>query len=61
MCTHIVQFKVKSAGVAHRVSVPIAPPQGGGSGLAVCAAGACTSGCGLERTEREEIFLKIYI
>lgn len=41
-----MQFKVKAAGVTHRVSVPVAPPQGGGGGLAVCTAGACASGSG---------------
>lgn len=51
--TYIVQFKVKAAGVTHRVSVPVAPPQGGGGGLAVCTAGACTSSSGLEEAERK--------
>lgn len=46
--TYIVQFKVKAAGVAHRISVPVAPPKGGGGGLAVCTAGACTSSSGLK-------------
>lgn len=50
--TYIVQFKVKAAGVTHRVSVPVAPPQGGGGGLAVCTAGACASSCGLEEAEK---------
>lgn len=50
--TYIVQFKVKAAGVTHRVSVPVAPPQGGGGGLAVCTAGACTSSSGLEEAEK---------
>lgn len=47
-----MQFKVKAAGVTHRVSVPVAPPQGGGGGLAVCTAGACASSCGLEEAEK---------
>lgn len=47
-----MQFEVKAAGVTHRVSVPVAPPQGGGGGLAVCAAGACASGGRLEETEK---------
>lgn len=46
-----MQFKVKTAGVTHRVSVPVAPPQGGGGGLAVGAAGAGTSSSGLEEAE----------
>ena len=51
--TYIVQFKVKAAGVTHRVSVPVAPPQGGGGGLAVCAAGACASCSRLTETQRK--------
>ena len=35
--THVVQFIVEAASVAHRLSVLIPPPQGGG-GLAVGAA-----------------------
>lgn len=50
-----MQFVVKAAGVAHRVSIPIAPPQGGGGGLAICTAGACTSGSRLEEAEKREI------
>jgi len=49
-----VQFIVKAAGVTHRVSVPVAPPQGGDGGLAVGAAGARTSRGGLEEEEEEE-------
>ena len=52
LVTYIVQFEVKAAGVTHRVSVPVAPPQGGGGGLAVCAAGACASSGGLAQTEK---------
>lgn len=52
LATYIVQFEVKAAGVAHRVPVPVAPPQGGGGGLAVCAAGACTSRSGLKGSRR---------
>ena len=36
--THVVQFIVEAASVAHRLSVLIPPPQGGGGGLAVGAA-----------------------
>lgn len=46
-----MQFEVKATGVTHRVSVPVAPPQGGSGGLAVRAAGACASSGGLEQTE----------
>lgn len=52
LVTYIVQFEVKAAGVAHRVPVPVAPPQGGGGGLAVCAAGARTSRSGLKGSRR---------
>lgn len=36
----VVEFVVEPAGVAHRVTVPVAPPQGGRGCLAVRAAGA---------------------
>ena len=36
--THVVQFIVEAASVAHRLSVLVPPPQGGGGGLAVGAA-----------------------
>ena len=36
--THVVQFIVEAASVAHRLSVLIPPPQGGGCSLAVGAA-----------------------
>lgn len=39
----IVQLVVEAACVAHRVPVAVAPPERGGGGLAVRAAGACTS------------------
>lgn len=52
LVTYIVQFEVKAAGVTHRVPVPVAPPQGGGGGLAVCAAGACASSGRLKETEK---------
>lgn len=38
--THVVEFVVEPAGVAHRVTVPVAPPQSGRGCLAVRAAGA---------------------
>lgn len=43
---HVVQFKVEAAGVAHRVTVPITPPQCSSRCLAVSAAGASSSCCG---------------
>lgn len=55
LVTYIVQFVVKAAGVTDRVPVPVAPPQGGGGGLAVCAAGACTSSGRLEETEKHMV------
>lgn len=42
---HIVQFIVEAAGVAHRVSICIAPPECGGGRLTVSTTGACSSGC----------------
>lgn len=39
----VVEFVVEPAGVAHRVSVPVAPPQSGRGRLAVRAAGAGSS------------------
>lgn len=50
-----MQFEVKATGVTHRVSVPVAPPQGGGGGLAVSAAGACASRGGLVQTETHRV------
>lgn len=48
-----MQFVVKAAGVAHRVAVPVAPPQRGDGGLAVRAAGAGAPGRGLRGAERK--------
>ena len=50
--TYVVQLVVQAAGVADGVPVPVAPPEGGGGGLAVRAAGARTSCSGLERGRR---------
>ena len=44
-----MQLVVEAAGVADRVPVAIAPPERGGGGLAVRAAGAGTSSGGLRR------------
>lgn len=55
-----MQFKVKAAGVTHRVPVPVAPPQGGGGGLAVCTAGACPSCGGLKETEKNTLKIKTH-
>lgn len=45
--THIVQFEVEAAGVAHRVSVRVPPPQRRRCGLTVRARRPRTPGCGL--------------
>lgn len=52
--THVVQFVVEAAGVAHGVSVGVPPPQGGGGGLTVGTAGSCSSGCRLRRERTSE-------
>lgn len=41
---HVMQFIVEAAGVAHRVSICIAPPECGGGRLTVSTTGACSSG-----------------
>lgn len=41
---HVMQFIVESAGVAHWVSICIAPPECGGCRLTVSTTGACSSG-----------------
>lgn len=43
LTTHIVEFVVEAAGVAHWVAVAVASPQRGRSGLAVCTAGSGSS------------------
>lgn len=50
-----MQFIVKATGVTHRVSVPVAPPQGGGGGLAVGTAGSCAPGSRLRRTGKHSL------
>lgn len=45
--THIVQFEVEAAGVAHRVPVGVPPPQGRRRGLTVRARRPRTPSCGL--------------
>lgn len=45
--THIVQFEVEAAGVAHRVPVRVPPPQRRRCGLTVRARRPRTPGCGL--------------
>lgn len=47
LITYVVEFVVEAAGVAHRVSVAVASPQRGRSGLAVCTAGSSSSRCRL--------------
>lgn len=42
---HVVQFIVEAAGVAHWVSICIAPPKCSGGRLTVSTTGACSSGC----------------
>lgn len=46
--THIVQFEVEAAGVAHRVPVGVPPPQRRRCGLTVRARRPRTPGCGLD-------------
>lgn len=41
---HVVQLVVQAAGVAHGVSIAVAPPQCGGGGLTVSTTGAGSSG-----------------
>lgn len=43
---YVVQFVVEPAGIAHRVTIAVAPPKGGGGGLTVSAAGASSSRSG---------------
>jgi len=50
--THVVEFIVEPAGVAHRVTVPVAPPQSGRGCLAVRAAGASSPRSRLCRQEK---------
>lgn len=47
LTTYVVEFVVEAAGVAHRVSVAVASPQCGRSGLAVCTAGSGSPRCRL--------------
>lgn len=49
--TYIVELIVQAAGIAHRVAIRIAPPEGGGGRLAVGTAGACSSGSRLWQIE----------
>lgn len=49
--THVMQLVVKPTGVAHRVAVGVAAPQGGRGGSAVGAAGAGSSRGGLHVEE----------
>lgn len=41
---HVMEFIVEAAGVAHWVSICIAPPECGGGRLTVSTTGACSSG-----------------
>lgn len=45
--TYVMQLIVEAAGVAHWVSICIAPPECGGGRLTVSTTGACSSGSGL--------------
>lgn len=45
--TYIMQLIVEATGVAHWVSICVAPPECGGGRLAVSTTGACSSGCRL--------------
>lgn len=47
LTTYVVEFVVEATGVAHWISVAIASPQRGRSGLAVCTAGSSSSCCRL--------------
>lgn len=49
--TYVVQFIVQAAGVAHRVSIRVAPPESGGGRLAVGTTGARSSGSRLRDTK----------
>lgn len=50
--TYPMQLHVEATGVAHRLPLRVAPPQGGGAGVAVGAAQAGAAGCGLLEVEQ---------
>lgn len=47
-----MQLVIEAAGVAHWISISVAPPERGGGRLAVSATGARSSGCRLQRDMR---------
>lgn len=52
--THPVQLRVEPAGIAHGLTLCVAPPQGGGGRVAVGAAEAGTAGRGLWKGKASE-------
>lgn len=58
--THVVQFVVESAGVADRLSVLVAPPQGGHGGFTIGTRGAGPSGSTLQAPHGQKTSQSFY-